>query len=680
MARQKVDVTFGSPERDRIPDVLVEGASTMVGLENRGALGQVAERLRIRRQGGFCGLDVFVFLWLYVSAGASWSIRDFWLLVRPSMRGLAALARRTKLASSSAMSRALCAVELDLLRPVTGWLLAQITGVDALLRHRCVQTFDARGEGWHVFDVDPKVVTLHHRPLPRGEELPEPVCRSEGTGAPGYSGRKRGELQYRQVPAMHAGGGVWVHGHLSPGNGEGVADLELALDGIVATCARLEHPLERALVRLDGEHGNVPWFTACRERGVPFLTRLNRPKLYEDPEVLATLRAATWHLVPDSGSGPQRSATDLGVLTLAAGKQTLRADGSAYEPVTVRVVAVIFPKRGEAKRGRVLDGWQVELFAVDLPADRWPAAEAIGLYYARNGFENRLAQQDRELGLGRIACYHLPGQELATVVGMANWHERVVRGFELERPPEQAPVQQLHTPVVDERVPASWPRDPVLQKQLAALDWARMLVDKPGWSFDAASSELHCEQERPLTLTTVRPRPGPGGRTGLIFRRPTHGCEPCPSRPGCLLSERPEASKHVEFSIDAEGAAHLRDRLARVRTPDTDTIAPIAVAPGPLAIAHALFLPAEARHAHREVFLGATLRVEVTLPPPPPPRPRLVAASVGHRQRRRQTWAQKVARYALPTEATTHLQVNGSKELHARFAERALPNDGVSTA
>jgi len=66
----------------------------------------------------------------------------------------------------------------------------------------------------------------------------------------------------------------------------------------------------------------------------------------------------------------------------------------------------------------------------------------------------------------------------------------VVRGFELERPSEQAPVQQLHTPVVDERVPASWPQDPVLQKQLARLHWAALLANKPGGSFHAATSEL----------------------------------------------------------------------------------------------------------------------------------------------------------------------------------------------
>ena len=166
------------------------------------------------------------------------------------------------------------------------------------------------------------------------------------------------------MAAEHAGTGLWTHCHLSPGNGEGIVDFALALDSIVETCERLGHPLSQTLVRMDGEHGNVPWFVACRERGVPFITRLNRPALYNKPEVLARLREATWNLVPDSGSGPQRSATDLGVLTVAPDKDTKRPDGSSYESVTVRVVASIFPNAGPAKRGRSVDGWQVELEAV----------------------------------------------------------------------------------------------------------------------------------------------------------------------------------------------------------------------------------------------------------------------------------------------------------------------------
>jgi hypothetical protein len=248
----------------------------------------------------------------------------------------------------------------------------------------------------------------------------------------------------------------------------------------------------------------------------------------------------------------------------------------------------------------------------------------------------------------------------------------VVRGFQLERPPDEVPVQQqLRQPVVDDRVPELWPRDPVLNQMLADLDWPALLLGRPGWSFDAATGELRCDQGRSLTLTTVRAQPGTGGRTGVIFRRPSGGCEDCVSRPECLHTDRARASKHVEFAIDAQSAEAVRELLAQVRRPGTarSRIAPIPLAPGPLDPVVAPFLPAEARHVFREVFLGATLHVALSVPPPEPPGPRLVAPDAARRQRRRQSWAQRVARYALPAASQVQLHVAGSDALRTMLGE-----------
>ena len=73
-----------------------------------------------------------------------------------------------------------------------------------------------------------------------------------------------------------------------------------------------------------------------------------------------------------------------------------------------------------------------------MPADAWPAPEVVTAYYGRNSEENRFAQEDRELGLDRLISYRLPGQELATLVGLSVWNLGVVQGFELDRPPAGA--------------------------------------------------------------------------------------------------------------------------------------------------------------------------------------------------------------------------------------------------
>ena len=673
MARSTVEVTYGDVDAARLPDGLVEAATVLMELSQRGMVDVVGQRLQIRRQGGYCGLDVWLVLLVYFTMGAGLGFRGFWEVARRHSRQLAALARRRSLPSPASVSRALDAVEFTDVRSVGPWLLVGPSEIAPVLAHPTVQTYDARGEGWHVFDLDPTVTTLRHRALPAAEDLPEPSRRSRETGAPGYSGRKRGDIQFRRVTVQHAGSGAWIHAHLSKGNGDGVADFEPALRTVVDTCSELSHPLDRTVMRSDGELGNVPGFTAFREAHLPFVTRLNRPKLYEDPDVLARLRAATWHIVPDSLSGPRRSAADLGLMTVEPGERTRRPDGSTYEPVTVRVVASIFPNDGAAKRGKTLDGFQVELFATDLPADRWPAAEVVATYFGRTAEENRFAQEDRELGLDRIVSYHLPGQELATLVGLSLWNLRIANGFALDPPPSKRPAQPIRLPVVDERVPQAWPRDPVVASMLARLDWTEILQRWPGWTWDPVSGELRCEDGRVLALTSVRPAEHAAGRTGIIFRRPTSGCEDCPTRDDCLRSDRLKASKHAEIAVPTEIAEGLRARLTLVRehAPMPANVPGKSDTSAARAVTDSLFLPAAARHVDTDVYRGATLRVEVEVPPAPPPRPRLVAADVGNRQRRRKTWSQNLDRYALPDATRVRVEVAGSAALRARLGQQA---------
>ena len=209
MARGSLEVTCKPTDPTRIPDSLTEAAALLIQLPRQGALKAVGERLRIRRQGGYCALDVWLHLLVYFTTGARVGVRKCREeLMRPCAKLLAALAGRLKLASPASLSRALDAVELDLLRPVAGWLLADVAKIDDMLRPSTMYTYDALGRGWHVFDLDPTVTTLRQRALPTGEDLPEPRRRSADTGARGYSGRKRGDIQFRKVAVEHAGTGL----------------------------------------------------------------------------------------------------------------------------------------------------------------------------------------------------------------------------------------------------------------------------------------------------------------------------------------------------------------------------------------------------------------------------------------------------------------------------------------
>lgn len=680
MARPDVRVTFRQPDPARIPDVLVEGAAWFSWLLAQGKLDELGQKLRIRRQGGYCGLDIFLHLLLFVTAGPPLGFKRLWKLIQPRVGALAALAGRSSLPSPSSMTRALAAIDTQRIRPLARWMLVELTDLNELLRQRVVTTTDATASSWHIFDIDPTVVTLRQRALPRGCDLPEPLRRAEQTGNPGYAGRKRGQLQYQQVTVQHQGSGGWIHAHLTRGNGEGVVDLEAAVDSICATVDALGHACEATLARMDGAGGSVPFFATCLERGVAFVSRLNRKAMYTDAGILHLLRTERRWVVPDSGSGPVRAAIDLGWHELCADARTTRPDGSPYKPVRVRIVASLYPRDPHTGRkhpgGMWLDGWQVELFATTLPDTGWPPEAVVAAYFGRASEENAFAQEDRELGLSRIASYHLPGQELAVLVGLMVWNLRLMAGFRQHRPPQDAVVGGPAARQPDERVPPSWPQDPVLARLLSQLDWVSVLSKRPGWSFDEVRLSLVCPQGRTLTLTTVRKTEQAKGRTGLIFRRRSRGCEACSHRSTCLHTKAAGASKHAEVTVPTKLALRLRQRLAAVRVRRER---PSAVPRGPRAVQPSLFLPSAARRAFTDTLLNAT--VSVTLERARrPPRPRLIAASVAQRQCRRQTWTQTVERYALPPHTRVELEVAATPALQALFGDPSRSTSQSSSA
>ena len=679
MARPSVSVSCSGPDYSRVPRALVESITLCADFAQRGVLEALGQKVHINRQGGYSGFDVWLVLFLYLSGGSGKGIRKFYEEILPLVQQVGALAGRKRLMSPASISRALDSVEESLIRPIASWLLLDLAEIDPVLRHPSALTYDATGDGWHVFHLDPTVTTLRQRGLPADDELPEARRRSAETGRPGHAGRKRGNLQFRRITVQHAGSGAWVHAHISKGNGEGVEDFELGLSHIVETCQRLGHPVSRAVAIFDGEYGNIPWYAACRKKGIPFITRLNRPKLLENPTILKLLRDATWSRVPSSLSGPERFAADLGRIEIAPGKNTRRKDGTRYNSVTIRIVATIFQTENAAKHGCLVDGYQVELFAVDLDPLAWPPEGAIGHYFGRGGQENRFAQEDRELVLDRIVSYSLPGQELASVIGLSIWNIRIAKGFALDTPPAKMPVQKLRRTAVSAPVPASWPRDPVVLRHLEGLDWTALLKGHPGWRFDAKTGELFCGEGRPLTLSSVRPLSDSAKRASLIFRRPSGGCEKCDVRDACFQSKQADSSKHIELSVPAEVGHALQKRLADTRTgggrPPQRPGAPATKAQAPYEVLSALLLPAKARLRFAKVFMHAAIHIDSSTPARTPSPARLVAGSEAERQRRRCTWQQNLDRYALPPGVKVGLRVLGGEDLQAWFTKiAARPN------
>ena len=110
------------------------------------------------------------------------------------------------------------------------------------------------------------------------------------------------------------------------------------------------------------------------------------------------------------------------------------------------------------------------------------------------------------------------------------------------------------------------------------------------------------------------------------------------------------------------------------------TIEPIGEPEGPCEIAESLFLPARARQGFRDLFRGATLHIPHTVPSTPAARSGLVAPNTAGRQRRRKTWAENVARYALPDGAKVSVRISGRPALGDWLRGGSAANDQVGKA
>ncbi len=91
----------------------------------------------------------------------------------------------------------------------------------------------------------------------------------------------------------------------------------------------------------------------------------------------------------------------------------------------------------------------------------------------------------------------------------------------------------------------------------------------------------------------------------------------------------------------------------------------------------ALFLPAAARHLYSAAFIGASTRIEVIFPPPALVRPALLALDLGHRQRRRKTWEQNIARYALPGDVKVHFEIESGETLREILGQERRPKSAA---
>jgi hypothetical protein len=94
--------------------------------------------------------------------------------------------------------------------------------------------WDRQATKWMVFDLDGTREAARQRALPQGPDLPPPQRRLSAVCAPGYTGRKRGEVVRTRTTLLQAHTHQWLFTCGAAGNGDDRGELVRGLTVIVA--------------------------------------------------------------------------------------------------------------------------------------------------------------------------------------------------------------------------------------------------------------------------------------------------------------------------------------------------------------------------------------------------------------------------------------------------------------
>lgn len=660
-------------------------------LDAAGLLDQAGERIRFSRQGGFHPFDVAMFLlclFLTKAGGAPRSgQRTFSGLCSGWRPALAALAGRESWATQSSVSRCLHGAGRCDLVDLGRWLLGEGAMLGPVLRHPASCYRDACGRAHLVLDYDPTIIALRKRGLPHGLDLPEPIARATAMAAPGYKGRKRGEVQIAAHMLCHAGTGTWCHLEFEAGNPHPahVAD-RIALSALeVARLAQV--PAEATVLRVDGGGDVTGAYRAWRKRGLIPLVRMTRYTLLQSDYAAALFRDGPWQPVRDSGSGPRREALDLGDYLLDAVADELE---SAETPMRTRLVVSRFAAETKHGAGHLMDGWNYEMFGTNLPHQGWPAAEVVKCYFERAGIENRFAQLDAETGVLRAHSNDLAGQTFATLMGLWAFNLKVGLGAKLaadlgdvpgqlplvtesEAARQEPPPAHATAPAAPPLSPRPTGQDPAehsIAQAIAELPWRRIARRHPGWLW--TGSRLQCPAGQTAAFGGVIVQ---GRGKYARFTVPSTCCFACPNRSECTKSSNPGYTRAI--NVPGADALPLGTRLGKEkRQPDWEKpvtaqrlLPPVPTTPGTLQPLAPMLLPATLR----QLWGSAAAKCRVLVDAPPSPRratrPGYIATGEAQRQHRRQTWAQRFAHNARtgPTRVAVRVHGSGAAAIRGRL-------------
>src|SRR5256714_5147724 len=235
------------------------GEATLIveHLRKQGVLSAICERVRFarRRFGRYEVIDFLAVLFGYAISGEP-TLEAFYERLQPFAVPFMALFERDQLPARSTFSRFLAALTEEPVEALRTLFLDDLLARQLTPDKQTGGLVDRAGSPWMVFVSDGTREAARQRALPQGDALPPAFRRLDDVCAPGYRGRKRGEVVRTRTTVSQAHSYQWLGSFGNRGNGRYREELRKALSALGRYLAAHQFPQERTLLRLDGQYGN----------------------------------------------------------------------------------------------------------------------------------------------------------------------------------------------------------------------------------------------------------------------------------------------------------------------------------------------------------------------------------------------------------------------------------------
>ncbi len=392
-------------------------------LRKHGVLSKISEQVRFarRRFGRYEVIDFLAVLFGYAISGER-TLEAFYERLQPFAVPFMALFDRDQLPSRSALSRFLAALTQEPVEALHMLFLDDLLNRPLTHDKQTGGLVDRAGNTWIVFDIDGTREAARQRALPQSEELPPAFRRLDDVCAPGYRGRKRGQVVRTRTTISQAHSYQWLGSVGNRGNGRYREELRKGLSAIRRYLTAYQLEPSRTLLRLDGQYGTgAVLFDVA---GFAFVTRGKEYSVLDHPLVQAHL-----HLPPDQVQQRPESQT---VRTL----YDCESIPVGSEGMRCRVVVATHPAtKKKSPVGITRAGVVYELFFTNLPQRAFTPADVVELYLHRGAFEPALSDEDQEIDPDRWCSHSAWGQEAWQCVAQWVWNLRLELGHHLHPDP-----------------------------------------------------------------------------------------------------------------------------------------------------------------------------------------------------------------------------------------------------